>query len=84
MEKEVQKIMRFFVNHSQKNPRRGAFNVVQQQEGDTTIKSSTQNETKKFIFEGTEYQFQLMTKVPISKTKLFEQRGYLGGNGIVQ
>ena len=44
--------------------------------GDAAQDSASKVETKKFIFEETEYRFQLAGDALISKTKLLEQREY--------
>ena len=48
------------------------------------MESSTQEETEQFIFEETEYHFQLAMEAPISRTKLIDQLGYLGDSKISQ
>ena len=78
MERERQCKMWFFINRSQKDPRCGAFHTVQRMEGDSVVESTSQEETEQFIFDETEYRFQLAAEAPISRTKIIDQLGYLG------
>ncbi len=58
--------------------------MVKKMEGDTVIKSTSQEEMENFIIKEIEFRFQLTTESPISSTKLIDQLGYLGNNKITQ
>ena len=68
MERECQRKMWYFINRSEKDPQCGAFHIVQRWEDETTVESCNQEDPEDFIFEETDYRFQIIAEAPISKT----------------
>ena len=76
--------MWYFINQSQKDPRCGSFHQVQHVVDGQTQESRNQDDTEDYIFEETEYMFQLAAQAPIESTQLIEQLGYLGDSAIAE
>ena len=76
--------MWYFINRSQKDPRCGSFHQVQRVVDGQTQESRNQDDTEDYIFEETEYRFQLAAQAPIESTRLIEQLGYLGDSAIAE
>jgi len=84
MEREGNKKMWWFINRSQKDPHTAAPHVVSRMVDGVAQDSQSQEETERFVFDETEFRFQLAADAPISKTKLLEQLGYLADTDIAQ